>query len=239
LPTTGVAVLNADDERVAKFRNAYAGKVVTYGFSSSADVRATDVEIGAEGTWFTVRGERFQTSLRGQHNVSNILAGLAVASVFNIEFRKLAEHVAKLVPGEMRGGRRTWRGVTILDDCYNSNPEAARSMIDVLRDEPGERRIAVLGEMLELGQMSETLHREVGRYAADRGVDVLIGIHGASEAMIDEAQCAGLDQRTTFFFEEPEDAGLFLRDFVRTGDVVLFKGSRGTHVERALARMEA
>lgn len=239
LPATGVAVLNADDERVAGFRTVHSGRTLTFGFSPHADVRATDVETNAEGAAFTAGGVRFRTTLTGRHSVSNILAGLAVASVFEIALQELVPAVAALRPGEMRGERSRWRGVTVLNDSYNSNPEAARSMIDVLRQEPAQRRIAVLGEMLELGNMSEALHREIGRDAATAGVDVLIGVRGASRFMVQEAKKAGLQDSSAVFFEEPEGAGDFLRDFIRAGDAILFKGSRETHIERALARMEA
>jgi UDP-N-acetylmuramoyl-tripeptide--D-alanyl-D-alanine ligase len=138
----------------------------------------------------------------------------------------------------MRGERLQFRGVTILNDSYNSNPEAARSMIDLLVKEKAARKIAVLGEMLELGQWAETLHRDLGRYAAENGVDVLIGVSGASQWMIDESIKSGLQSDATRFFKDSESAGTFLRSFVQTGDAVLFKGSRGTHVERALAKME-
>jgi UDP-N-acetylmuramoyl-tripeptide--D-alanyl-D-alanine ligase len=109
----------------------------------------------------------------------------------------------------------------------------------VLREEPAQRRIAVLGEMLELGDMSEALHRQIGRYAAAAGIDVLVGVRGATHFMVEEAKQAGVPDSGAIFFEEPESAGEFLRDFVRSGDALLFKGSRETHIERALARMEA
>jgi UDP-N-acetylmuramoyl-tripeptide--D-alanyl-D-alanine ligase len=138
----------------------------------------------------------------------------------------------------MRGERYDWRGVTVLNDSYNSNPDAARSMLDVLREEPAQRRIAVLGEMLELGRMAEKLHRELGAYAAHSGVDVLVGVRGVSRLMVEEAQKAGLSDRAAFFFPDSSSAGDFLREFVRPGDAILFKGSRGTHIEAALAAME-
>jgi UDP-N-acetylmuramoyl-tripeptide--D-alanyl-D-alanine ligase len=237
LPDSGIAVLNADDERVAKFRNAHRGRTITYGFSETADIRATEVEMNAEGARLTAGGVRFRTNLTGRHAISNILAGLATARSFDIDFHELAEPVARLAPGKMRGERSQFRGMTILNDCYNSNPEAARNMIDVLRSEPAQRRIAVLGEMLELGRLAGDLHRDLGAYAARAGVDVLVGIRGASRFMIEEARKAGLPN-AAFFFDAPEDAGAFLRDFARSGDAILFKGSRGTHVERALATME-
>lgn len=239
LPPSGIAVLNSDDERVARFRSAHAGRTITYGTCRQADIHATEIEITPEGAAFMVRGVRFRTTLTGRHAVSNILAGLAVAHLFEIDFRELIATVAALSPGKMRGQRGRWRGITVLDDSYNSNPEAARSMIDVLREEPAERRIAVLGEMLELGHMAESLHRDLGRYVASAGIDVLVGVRGVSRFMVDEARKAGLCFHAAFFFEEPEAAGEFLRDFVRPGDAILFKASRGTHVENALATMEA
>lgn len=250
LPPGGVAVLNADDERVFAFRQSHRGQVLTYGTGPDADIRAEQVNSDAEGASFSVRGIQFKTKLTGQHSVSNILAGLAVASTFEIPLEALVNAVSKLRPGKMRGERCKARGVTILNDSYNSNPAAARSMIDVLAAEPATRKIAVLGEMLELGPWTEVLHRELGRYAMERGVDVLIGVSGASRSMVDEAMAAGLGKhiemcdhtspcnRAAFFFEDSESAGEFLRQFVQPGDAVLFKGSRGTHVERALARME-
>nr|MDQ2710874.1 UDP-N-acetylmuramoyl-tripeptide--D-alanyl-D-alanine ligase [Acidobacteriota bacterium] len=235
LPADGLAVLNADDQRVIGFRGAHLGKVLTYGIGSDADIQAENMAVGPDGAAFTVRGVRFETKLTGRHAVSNILAGLVVASSFAIPLADLVRPVAELIPGKMRGQRTEVRGVKVLNDSYNSNPEAARSMIDVLMGEPAQRRIAVLGEMLELGAWADKLHRDLGRYAAERGVDVLVGVCGASRAAVAAVSDAG---REAFFFDDAESAGEFLRGFVRQGDAVLFKGSRGTHVERALAGME-
>jgi UDP-N-acetylmuramoyl-tripeptide--D-alanyl-D-alanine ligase len=136
----------------------------------------------------------------------------------------------------MRGERFVHNGITVLNDCYNSNPEAARSMLDVLRMVPARRRIAVLGEMLELGRWSEPLHRDIGRYAAGCGVDVLIGIRGAAQHMVEEASRSGLASGAAFFFDDPAEAGKLVRRAAAPGDVVLFKGSRGTRVECALEK---
>jgi UDP-N-acetylmuramoyl-tripeptide--D-alanyl-D-alanine ligase len=238
LPPNGVAVLNADDPRVLKFKDVHPGLSITYGMCPQADVCAENLEMHAGGAAFTVKGVRFETTLAGRHSVSNILAGLGVATAFHIPLADLVPAVAGLVTGRMRGERYDWRGAIILDDSYNSNPDAARSMLDVLREEPARRRIAVLGEMLELGQMAEKLHRELGAYAAHSGVDVLVGVRGVSRLMVEEARRAGLPDHAALFFPDPDSAGDFLREFVRPGDAILFKGSRGTHVERALAVME-
>ncbi len=238
LPESGTAVLNADDARVLAFRKIHSGRSLTYGFSEQADVRAVQTEAGPNETEFTVHGVRFRSALTGRHSLLNILAGLAAAKVFGISFDELVPAVANLRATRMRGERSVRNGITILNDSYNSNPEAARSMIDVLRAEPAQRRIAVLGEMLELGHMAEVLHRNLGNYVADAGVDVLVGVCGVSRLMVEQAKRAGLDNHTAFFFEDAETAGDFLRDFVRPGDALLFKASRGIHVEKAIARME-
>jgi len=112
-------------------------------------------------------------------------------------------------------------------------------MLDVLRQTPATRRIAVLGEMLELGHASDELHRQVGRYAAQQGIDFLIGVRGDARAMIDAAVGTGLPESAATFFEDAGEAGAFLRAMARPGDAILFKGSRGVRVERALERLLA
>ena len=240
LPATGTAVLNADDARVFNFSLGHGGQTITYGVSTVADIRASDVRFTPVGSSFKVGVVEFQSSLSGQHNVSNILAGIAVAQLFGIEPASLTDAVAALVPGKMRGERHEWNGVTVLNDSYNSNPEAARHMLDVLATESASRRIAVLGEMRELGAMSRQLHHELGTYAVQSGkLDILIGIHGDADVMVKAAEVSGMSRDRALFFETPAAAGAFLKAEVRPGDAVLFKGSRGTRVELALAEMEA
>lgn len=239
LPRNGVAVLNADDERVSRFREKHPGKSITFGFSDGADIRAEASEIGEAGCRFRALGVDYETSLTGRHGVLNLLAAIAVAQVFGIAPERLREPVRTFATGKMRGERLEHRGVTIWNDCYNSNPEAARSMIDVLMATPARQRIAVLGEMRELGRASEELHRSVGRYAAEHGVDVLVGVHGSASWMCEEAVAAGMDGRSVMFFDDAAQAGDYVRDVAREGDAVLFKGSRGVRVERAVERFVA
>ena len=235
LPTTGTAILNVDDPLVAEFGKAHKGRTVTYGFTENADIRAEQTN----NSEFIVAGSRFQTQLSGRHSISNILAGIAVAQTFGITPPELTDAVAALMPGKMRGERHQWNGITVLNDSYNSNPEAARHMLDVLGNEPAARRIAVLGEMRELGSMSDRLHREIGAHAAKSQIDVLIGIRGAAAAMTEEAVVNGMSSENALFFETPEAAGQYLKQLAHPGDTILFKGSRGTRVELALATMEA
>ncbi len=236
LPSDGVAVLNADDPRVARFHEVHPGRSVTFGFSEASDVRAENVEYGVAGSRFRTLGVDFESPMSGRHAVINLLAAIAVAHVFQIAPERLRPAVAGFNVGNMRGERTLHHGIVIWNDCYNSNPEAAQSMLDVLRETPAARRIAVLGEMLELGSAAEELHRQVGRYAAGRGVDLLIGVHGAARAMVEAAAQAGVEAQ---FFEDPAEAGDRARQVARSGDAILFKGSRGVKVEKALERFTA
>ena len=236
LPADGIAVLNADDGRVSRFRDVHRGRVVTYGFCEKADVRAESADFHGRDTHFRVAGVDFTTPLSGRHAVMNFLAALAVARIFGIGPERLRDAVASFSVTKMRGERMERDGMVIWNDCYNSNPEAARSMIDVLQATPARSRIAVLGEMLELGQAADALHRDVGRYAATHGVDVLIGVGGHAKQMLEAALAAGLPAENAQYFEDPAEAGGYARQIARTGDALLFKGSRGVRVERALER---
>jgi len=236
LPPEGVAVLNADDPHVREFGAVHPGKSVTFGFSEGATVRAESAEFSTEGTHFRACGVDFETGMAGRHAVMNLLAAIAVAGLFDIPPERLRDAVRNFGVGTMRGEKLTHNGITVWNDCYNSNPEAARSMIDVLRDTPAQTHIAVLGEMLELGHASVELHRDLGRYAAGHGVDILIGVQGAAREMVEAARAEGMRAE---FFDEPAAAGEYARSVAHEGDAVLFKGSRGIRVERALERFVA
>lgn len=229
LPADGIAVLNADDERVRAF--PFAGRRITFGIDHPADVRAR-----VHGAKFTVGEVEFEPRAEGRHAVLNLLAGIAVAGACGIPAEDLREPVRGFEPGKMRGRRFETNGILIFDDCYNANPEAVRAMLDVLRDAPAERRIAVLGEMLELGRWAEPMHRDVGLYAAKLGISVLVGIRGVARRMVDAAIEGGLSKDAAFFFDTPEQAGDRIRAIAQSGDAILFKGSRGTQVEKALQR---
>jgi len=234
LPPDGTAVLNADDPHVKKFGEVHPGPKLLFGQSPEADVRAEDVQYSLDSTRFRVGTTKFETPLTGRHSVSNILAGLAVARVHGIDPALLTTIVRELKPGKMRGEIFHHLGVLVYNDCYNSNPDAVRAMLDLLKGAPANRRICVLGEMLELGRWAEPLHRDIGDYVAESGINVLIGIRGAACYIVDAAVRRGLRADAAFFFDDPREAGRMARSLVHPGDAVLFKGSRGVRVELAL-----
>ena len=234
LPADGIAILNADDARVREFARVHPGRTILFGFSEEAGVRAEDLRMCPGGAHFRCLGVEFKSPFAGRHGVSNVLAAISVAYAMGIAPERLPAAVETLATGKMRGERFERGGVTIINDCYNANPEAMRSMLEVLRGTPGRRRIAVLGEMLELGREAEALHRGIGQWAAELGIDALVGVRGAARFMVEEAVKAGLSDSAAFFFDSPEEAGAFLANYVHAGDAVLFKGSRGVEVEKAI-----
>ncbi len=240
LPPGGVAVLNADDDYVCQFGRDFKGKVVTFGIKRSADVSAQKVKLnGADGSTFELVvgsvGEPVTFPLVGEHNIYNALAAAAAAMERGISPSQAAAALSSIAPPDKRGQVLHLHGATIINDCYNSNPRALEAMIDTLASMKAERRILVVGEMLELGPTAEALHRECGKHAAEKKIDMVIGVRGMARAVA-EAACGSGTQAQ--FVETPEQAGEWLARNVRPGDAVLLKASRGVKLERALDMLQ-
>jgi UDP-N-acetylmuramoyl-tripeptide--D-alanyl-D-alanine ligase len=172
--------------------------------------------------------------LLGEHNVSNALAAIAVGVEAGVPVESCCQALAELRPEEKRGQITTLRGATIINDSYNSNPEALAAMIGTLTSMPvssGGRRILIAGEMLELGSESAALHAACGKAAADAGIDIVAGVRGQAIHIVEAAREGSVE---AIYFDSPELAGQWLRDVMRPGDVVLLKASRGVKLERAL-----
>jgi UDP-N-acetylmuramoyl-tripeptide--D-alanyl-D-alanine ligase len=237
LPVGGVAVLNFDDMYVASFGRGLGPRAVFYGMGEGAQVRAVHVsEVGAEGIVFTVEanGERASVQLKmlGRHNVPNALSAIAVGLRSGMALAECAAAVSELRAGDKRGEVLHWRGATLINDCYNSNPTALSAMVDALVAIAAERHIVVAGEMLELGPDAEALHAASGAQMAERGVDFVLGVRGVADAIVRAAQEGGVE---ALFVTSPEEAGEWLVANVRAGDVVLLKASRGVRLEKALS----
>ena len=245
LPHGGTAVLNADDEYVSQFGRDFHGRVVTFGFKPFADVRAENIQSrGSHGSTFTLvaheLNQEVDLPLVGVHNIYNALAASAVALEYGLSPSEIAAALPTLQPGARRGQVLDVRGVTVINDCYNSNPKALNSMVDALAGMTAPRRIVVAGEMLELGPQGEQMHRECGRHMAEKKgemkIDQLIGVRGLAKAIVDEARKLGLPAE---FFNTPEEAGAWLARETQPGDAVLLKASRGVKLELALETWQA
>jgi UDP-N-acetylmuramoyl-tripeptide--D-alanyl-D-alanine ligase len=241
----GTAVLNADDEYVSQFGRDFHGKVITFGIEHPADVAAAEVtDGGLEGSAFElIAGSCHQQvglPLLGRHNVYNALAAASVGLEAGITPSEVADALGRLVPQDKRGQRTEIAGVTVINDCYNSNPKALASMVGSFARLPATRRIVVAGEMLELGPAADELHRQAGRMIAERGINRLLGVRGAARHMVEAARQQGMSAE---FVDTPQQAGEWLAGEAGPGDAVLLKASRGVKLETALdtwrARVQA
>lgn len=236
LPANGTAVLNADDEYVSQFGREFRGKVITYGTNPTAQVRGENItSLGADGSRFDVVSpcgrDRALLPLVGQHNVLNALAAVSVACSRGMSFGDAIGALATLKPADKRGQVLQLGNITVINDCYNSNPKALNAMVDALAAMKAKRRIVVAGEMLELGPAAEQMHVDAGKHIAEKRIDLLIGVRGLAQAMVEGAREAGTRAE---FVAAPEAAGEWLSRETRDGDVVLLKASRGVKLEKAL-----
>jgi UDP-N-acetylmuramoyl-tripeptide--D-alanyl-D-alanine ligase len=241
LPAGGTAILNGDDEYVSQFGRDFRGNVVLYGLRASADVRAENIEPqGSEGSTFDVLvdGCREKAVLRlvGTHNVYNALAAVAAGLNRGLSPSGAVGALATLAPADKRGQVVKLGNITVINDCYNCNPKALEAMVDALAGMPAKRRIVVAGEMLELGPTGDDLHRQAGQHIAGKKIDLLLGVQGQAQQMVEAAIRAGMRAE---FVSTPEEAGEWLARETRDGDVVLLKASRGVKLERALEKWQS
>ncbi|HXD16860.1 MAG TPA: UDP-N-acetylmuramoyl-tripeptide--D-alanyl-D-alanine ligase [Vicinamibacterales bacterium] len=234
-----VLVCNADDPHVMARARQFAGRIVTFGEADGASVRATAIEDrgidGMRARVTTAYGEgTLETPLLGRGNLSNVLAATAVALDFGIPLDTVADRATRLRASDRRGAVHRLRGgVTLVDDSYNSSPTALKRALDVIAKEGrAARRVAVLGEMLELGAYSADMHRQCGRVAATAGLAALFAVGGApARDLADAAVAAGMDASAVRYFESSGAAAPAIAAAIRAGDVVLVKGSRGTRTD--------
>ena len=241
-----VAVLNADDPRVARFAEVARGRVLTFGCGAQAQFRAEKIQDrGAAGSEFEFIGPgeraRLEFALPGRHSVENALAAMAAASVWGIGVAEAAQVLRNIKVGEMRGRLLQFAaGFAVINDSYNSNPVALAAMVELLAKTPNyRRRILAAGEMLELGPDSANLHREAGRSAALQRIDSIVAVQGNAVQIANGAIQSGVPASHAHFFADSSAAAAFLADFVRPGDLLLVKGSRGVKMERIVEALRA
>lgn len=233
------AILNSDDARVREFAHGFHGPVVTFGRAERATFRAIQVHAQPEGgSRFHLMGpgvdEEFFVPLPGIHNVENALAALATASTCGLDLSKVGPTLATFRNLSQRSEIFTLPGkITILNDCYNSNPRAMEHMLETLAGwTPAKRRILVAGEMLELGPTSPEWHRKIGRKLVECGIDNLVAVQGDAQFIREGALEAGIDPAKAVFYPAVSGAASFCANLLEPGDVVLIKGSRGVNLER-------
>lgn len=239
LPSSGAAVLNADDPLVVGFAARTAARVVTYGLAPSADCRGENVvSRGLDGLAFTMvwegRASAVITSLPGRHHVHTALSAAAAALVSGLSLDDVVAGLAGLPSGDRLRVRTAPAGFVVLDDSYNASPVSMKAALDLLAETPG-RHVAVLGDMMELGEQEGSGHREVGRHLAGRA-DCLLAVGSRAQQIAEAARSAGV--AWVKHVDESTQALEVLRDALRPGDHVLVKGSRSMGLDRLAAALD-
>ena len=238
IPLGGTIILNADNSHTEAMKNlAGAGvNVVTYGLENEADLNAKNIFIGSVATEFTLtyRGEDFdfEIPMLGRHNVSNSLAAIAAGLTCGLSVEEIQRGISTLTTTKMRFEVIRRDGLTIVNDAYNASPASMRVAIKTTSEIYSGRLIAVLGDMMELGEISEKVHREIGEELVENKFDVLITLGDLGKFIAAGARDAGL--KNIYSFDTHEDAAKKILELVRDGDTILFKASHVMHMEKII-----
>ena len=234
----GVVILNADDDLLFKVKDEIEFETLTFGIENKeADITAEDIKLYPEGSEFTVRlgGEnaRMKINVPGKHNIYNALAATLVGCNYNMNLFEIAEGVKNFKAGGLRQSVLELKnGCVLIKDCYNASPQSMQSGLDVLLlSECQGRRIACLADMLELGEISEQAHLDVGKMAASKGIDCLITIGHMAKFIAAGALNNGFSKDNIYTAENNTEAIKIIDEILQPGDCVLVKGSRGMHLE--------
>lgn len=236
LPDGAPLVLNADNDLLPEAQVPTRLRAVWFGVERDADVRARDVQTGPQGTTFTIEDREygnFSVSIptAGLHTVYDALAAYAAATRLGLDPAACAAALSRYQTTGMRQNIVEKGGVTVIEDCYNASPDSMKAAISVLKALPNPRKVALLGDMLELGDASEAGHRHTGEWAAEAGVDVLIAYGPRSAAMAEAAKAKGV---TTVHCQNAQEVLQCLRQFVHPGDALLAKASHAMKLEDLL-----
>lgn len=239
LPGNGTAILNADDSYYDYLAARARCRVVSFGLSAKADIRATNVMPDERnGTIFhlllpgNVRRTTVHIRVQGEHNVANALAAAAVGTVLGLSGSAIAQGLSKFRPAAMRSQVSVCRGVKLIVDCYNANPASMMAAVQLLAQVKAKgKRIAVLGDMLELGPNAAQMHKDVGGFIARHGIDRLVACGLLGRSLANGARDAGQDPEHIIEVSDAHAAAAAVKSIAKPGDVVLIKASRGMKLE--------
>lgn len=240
----GTAVINGDDPAVRKIAKDWKGKTLTFGLSGRCDIRAENIQrTGYQGMSFELicGRERSATTIPFLYKsfLYNFLAASAVAHALSTPFPSIVAQAKALTSFPMRGEiSRFPNGIILIDDSYNSNPAALESALKDLSELEARRKVAVLGDMLELGETQASFHLEAGKQVHRNDWDLLVTIGPLSRQMAEGALQAGMDDRHIASFENSEKAADHVASLLEPGDLVLVKGSRGIRTEIIVQRLK-
>jgi UDP-N-acetylmuramoyl-tripeptide--D-alanyl-D-alanine ligase len=250
LPEEGMAILNADDERILKMKELTKARIITFGIDNEADVRATDItynyqdkKLSGIGFKLNYEGKIIPVRLHyvlARHQIYAALASAAIGITFKINLVDIAASLENFFspPGRMNliSGIR---GSLIIDDTYNSSPISALAALDVMQEIQATRKIAVFGDMLELGKETEKGHKEVAQKIFSTKVDLFLAVGERMEVAFRELHSLGYPAINLFYFESPETAAKKLKEIIREEDLILVKGSQGMRMEKVVEEIMA
>ncbi len=242
VPPDGFALLNAESPYIRREAARCRGKVIFFGEGPGADIRAQNIAPRAGGTHFEAifgnKSKEFFLPVPGRHHAVNALAAIGVGLEMGMDPEEIARGLADLKLTGMRTEIMDAGGIKIINDAYNASPASVKAALSVLDELAGERRkVAVLGNMLELGERSSAGHFEVGEEAAARGVDLLVAVGDLARGIAEGALAAGLASDRVFCCPDCSAAAQLLKELLREGDVVLVKGSRGVKMEQIVGSL--
>ncbi len=240
----GLLVVNGDDAQLLEAVAPYPGKHITFGFDESNDLFPTDIRCDSHGTRFCLNGSNNRevfVPMLGRHSACNALAAIAVARRLGLQEEQIVDALALAQGPDMRLQMTEACGVSILNDAYNANPHSMKAALDTLETlaGSGRRRVAVLGDMLELGESTARYHRELGQYAAGKHIDELVCVGERSLQTAEAARAAGLDADRIMHCVDAASAAAVVPDMLQPGDLVLIKASRGIQLEAVAAAIMA
>jgi UDP-N-acetylmuramoyl-tripeptide--D-alanyl-D-alanine ligase len=241
MPLPHTAVLNADDEFLAQRIKEAKEKTVSFAIKNEADFKASELTTTDEGyIVFKVNGEfNIDLKLLGEHNVYNALAAFAVGTLMGVEEAKIKRSLQRYKPSEFRMELVRLGKVKVINDSYNANPVSMANALKTLRQLKSEgRRIAVLGDMLELGEKTFDYHLELGRSVAESKIDLLLTVGKHSSAIADGAQQYGMSPERIFGFDDNQKVSAYLLENLKAGDLVLIKGSRRMKLEEVVLSLK-
>lgn len=243
IPETGLVVLNRDDRWFPYMVGKARGRVVSYGIDSEAEVRATDIELDAEARpSFQLISRNGKTLVKletmGEHNVANALAAAALADGLGVSMEEIRGGLQEAELSGMRMEMVRVGGIRIINDAYNANPMSMKAALRTLSHMGKRARtIALLGDMLELGEKAVYYHREIGREVVEQKIDFLIAVGDLSKYTYEAAVEAGLEQKRALLVDSLDDAANEIKKILSSGDVLLIKASRAIGLERVLERI--
>lgn len=232
-----LAVLNYDNKYTEILNNLLKEetKAQYFGFNKKADFYINEYNYLDEGMEFELANNnysnKFKTNLYGKYNLYNIIAAVTVARNLNIEWNLIKKALRNVKLTGLRSEIKNINGIKFINDCYNANPSSMKNAINMLKNISGNKKIAILGDMLELGEIKKKAHKEIGTYIAGNGIDYLITTGELGIYISEAAVKSKMDKNSVKHFKKKEEIPDFLDEIIETNDVVLLKGSRGMKME--------